>query len=258
MEFINEYAEYIVGIPSLLIATVLSIWIHRKENKKKKLNYFIIANEEILTYSDEIKDNVKIKYEGKTIKKLFIIIIRVWNKGGIPIKKDDFEGNIVVDLENNKKPISYEIATKNPKNLNTILEKKGNFIELKPCLLNPGDYFHIKIISDKKVENPKIIGRITGLKEIKEFQINSRIYRQNLVITGFIFFFYIIILAALFYKFALPSFMAFMFNTKPNDSFFQPEKIFIIFIFTALFMVLIIISFRFYDLMNRIRKEANS
>lgn len=96
MEILKEYAEYIVGIPSTIIATVISIWIFRRQHNNKKLKYIILANEEILNYNHEIADKIKIEYEGKEISKLSMLKIAIWNKGSSPIPKSDFETNISI------------------------------------------------------------------------------------------------------------------------------------------------------------------
>jgi hypothetical protein len=60
MEIFKDYAEYIVGIPSFIVATILAIWIYRQQNLMKKLSFTILANEEIINYTDDIKDELGI------------------------------------------------------------------------------------------------------------------------------------------------------------------------------------------------------
>ncbi len=173
MDIWKEYSDYIVGIPAVIIGALVAIWIYKRQSQKKKLSYIILANEEILKYSTDIKDKIEVKYEGKIVDKLFLTVIRITNNGNVPILKNDFEGNIYIDFGEEANPISAEISNKMPINIDVKLERVNSKIEITPCLLNPNDHFNVKILSDEIIGKPLIYSRIAGVNEITETQIET-------------------------------------------------------------------------------------
>lgn len=171
MDVLKDYGEYIVGIPLGILTLWVTLWIYGKQIQKKKLSYIILANEEILKYSDDIMGKIEVKYEGKIVNKLFITVVRVLNNGNIPIQKSDFEGNLTIDL--GVKPIRSEISDKKPQDINVELISITSILELNTGLMNPGDYFSIKILSDREIKKPVVSGRIAGINKIQEFDSNK-------------------------------------------------------------------------------------
>jgi hypothetical protein len=231
MDIWKEYSDYIVGIPTFLIGTLVTFWVFRRQTQKKKLSYLILTNEELLKYSDDLKDKIEVKYENRIINKLYLTVIRITNDGNTPIMKGDFEGNLSIDL--GFKPISAEISSRKPKDINANLEKVSSKIEITPCLLNQNDYFSIKILSDKKIENFSVNGRIAGINEIVETPITKPM-------DAFVYIFLMILLGAN----VIPGSLVVVFMSDLS----YPFKAII------LTSIVTVIIYAFYFVTNRLRK----
>jgi hypothetical protein len=144
------------------------------------------------------------------------MVIGVFNNGTISIKKEDFEGKLKLET-GEISPINFEISAKKPKNINVSLNEIEGSLELSPCLLNPTDYFSIKILTEHKITDLKLTGRIADVKEITELQLADNQSKPKKWFIAIMFSFYIILISLFLYKYAMPTFMEKMF--KGIDSF---------------------------------------
>lgn len=155
-----------IAVP-LFIALVI-------QARKKSFSYSI-NNTPIFSIHQKI-DGVEVTFHKKPVKDLRLIIVKLWNSGNVPIKKQDFEapinicptytarGNSLIDAQIIDKPEGAIAKLIND-------EEKHHFVNitLAPMLFNPGDSIALKIIiANYGGDNPQvnIKGHIEGVKKI--------------------------------------------------------------------------------------------
>ncbi|GGH48289.1 hypothetical protein GCM10007423_49370 [Dyadobacter endophyticus] len=155
-----------VALISLLTA-FMAIYISMQHNKAKKLSYEVIYAAPLLNIDNKVKGDLQITYKGHGVKQLNILKIKVINNGSLPIKSDDFEGLLEVQIENAETLIDFHFSDAKPHNLPVIGDKNGNAILIQPLLLNVGEYFTIQTIFDGPDDTFSVFARIIGVSEIK-------------------------------------------------------------------------------------------
>lgn len=150
MEALKDWAEWLVGIPAIFV----TVWIYWKQTSTKKLTAKIVSRPILNIKYEEIKKELKISYKDNLFDSIFLTSIHFENKGNAPIKKDDFEGNIIIEnSDKSSEIISSNISYKYPENINIRLgESKFEQIEIMPGLLNSGDRFTVDILSDQELK----------------------------------------------------------------------------------------------------------
>ncbi|MPR35137.1 hypothetical protein [Salmonirosea aquatica] len=178
--FFKEWADYIIGIPTFIISTLLAFWIYKKQSFKKELSYFVKDKISLININSEYRNRFKIQFDSKIINDLSLITIEIINTGNQPILKSDFENDIELDLTQplNKKIdiLSYEIIDRSPINISNSLIKKHEKLYISAALLNPKDNFKIQLLTDfEEIASIsiKINSRISGINQIN--QINQTI-----------------------------------------------------------------------------------
>lgn len=170
MELIKDYAEYIVGVPSLIIAALISMWIFKRQNKQKKLEYEVVTNEQVIGFSEHLKNDVEVSYQGNIIEALHMSILKVINTGNVPLLSSDFEQPLEITTDDGE-IIDCDLMDVNPRNLKVEYSIDQYLTHGKRVfevgLMNPSDEFSIKVLSLKKI-TPIIIGRIVGVKSIEQ------------------------------------------------------------------------------------------
>jgi hypothetical protein len=181
----------IVAIVSPILAIIVSIGVYFAQVQKKVISYEIISVSDLLNTEYSVSEDIKIFFSDKRVKKLFIASVRVTNSGDIPIKRDDFESNIKLDLGEKSEVLKVDIPEKNPPNLIPKILSTANIVEIEPLLLNPGDTFVIQVFASGKKEMPKFDARIIGIKEPKiDFFVSKKLFRvpnRILYILSFLF-----------------------------------------------------------------------
>ena len=208
IEILKDWAEWLVGIPAI----ILTVWIYWKQTRTKKLTAKINSRTILNIYHEEIKKEVKIYYKDTLVETVFLTSIYFNNNGNAPIKKDDFEGNIIIENANESSEIiSSNISYRYPKNINVNLaQEHKNKIEIIPGLLNSGDSFSIDILSNKELKI-SINSRIADTKFIVIEDKNQYSFMMIVGVLESHFYLLTFIIAILFYfGFAAPYFGNFM------------------------------------------------
>jgi hypothetical protein len=148
-----------------ILAITVPIAIYFLQVQKKGMSYEIISVSDLFNTEYSVSGDIKIFFSDKRVEKLFTASVRVINSGNIPIKKDDFERNIKLDLGEKSEVLKVDIPEKNPSNLIPKILSTGNIVEIEPILLNPGDNFVIQVFASGNKQIPKFDARITGVIE---------------------------------------------------------------------------------------------
>ncbi|WP_066385502.1 hypothetical protein [Neobacillus mesonae] len=162
-------------IISILVSAFLSIYIYLKSKKKKQLAYDVEFQRPVV---EKLTNDIKIFYKDNTeiTETLKMISIRFINNGNEPIKRDDFESDIILRFkkEDDFVPTVYEISSYETSpsylDIQTFNEDFGKLTGIKPLLLNPKDEFTINVLMTN-YKGLEVSTRIVGG--------STEIYREN-------------------------------------------------------------------------------
>ncbi len=157
--------EVIIGA----LAIVVAIAIFFAQRKTKKLSYRVTSNNELLGVKEEIQRKVQVLYEGKEVKRVHLLTLKFTNDGNQSISSDDFERPLSVSVNSEAKILTHEIIDENPKGLGILASLEANRLTFSPVLLNSKDTFSIKALISNLEGEPKVDGRIRGVKAINRY-----------------------------------------------------------------------------------------
>lgn len=163
MEFLRDPIWQFVGV---IIAAIIAIWIYLLQRKTKRLSYNILASNELLTASEEIRGRIKILFDKKTVQNVHLLVLQITNDGNVPILPSDFYEPIKISFRDGTKILGAEITSHFPDSFQPELLIDGNSLSIVPTLINSRDALNIKFLLSQYSNGMKIGGRIAGIKQI--------------------------------------------------------------------------------------------
>ncbi len=157
-----------VGVITSVILGVIAILLTILQSKKKRLDYKVLYSEALLNVDKQVKSDLKITYKGHEVEQINVFKLQIINNGKIPIKKNDFEGPLEIELKNAKNIFNIEMPDCQPDNLNINFDHVGNKILINPMLINPNDFFNLQITFDGQDREFSILARIEGVEKIAQ------------------------------------------------------------------------------------------
>lgn len=152
----------------LEIITIIAVFIiFFRQIRKKTLTYTILTNSDVVPDSKEGKSNIQIHYKGKVVPQARLIEIRIKNSGSLPIKPEDYIEPLSLRLPNSE-ILSSEV--RDAQFLGAYIETKLSHrseIVLSKTLLNPTDFFDVKVLLADGVPDLSVAGRIVGVSKIR-------------------------------------------------------------------------------------------
>ena len=173
----------LVGIASLLITLVaavvatLTYWLTLQTRNRKALFYEVIATTPVVTVSDDVKDEFRITYRGSEVHNVTVLILRFWNAGNQAIQATDFVQPLKVSFG------AAEILLTAwpdmfPKGLIDGGSGTREWVKLQPFLMNPGDYFIVRLLLAQYNGEINPDGRIVGVSRIRRIRRSQISQRQ--------------------------------------------------------------------------------
>lgn len=147
---------------AIIVAVVLAFYFQWWRNRKR-LSYEILSDVELVS-SERIRDKIEIRYEGKPVESVHLVVVKLINDGYQPIKKDEFEKPIKFIFRGGK-ILSAEKETFQPENIATAVFYQDRYVEITPTLFNRKDYVQFKVLLDGFTEM-EIDARIVGVSKI--------------------------------------------------------------------------------------------
>jgi len=159
--------DYIIN-HLLEIITIIAVFvIFFLQIRKKTLTYTVLTNSEVVPGSRDGKSNIQIHYKGKVVHQVRLIEIRIKNSGGLPIKPEDYIEPLSLRLPNSE-ILSSEV--RDAQSLGAYIETESSHrseIVLSKTLLNPTDFFDVKVLLADGDADFSVIGRIVGVSRIR-------------------------------------------------------------------------------------------
>ena len=154
-----------VIIAALALVVTVCLALYQLWRSRKRLSYEVLSNNILISDEEEISDKVEIRYEGRSVKNVRFIVIRLINDGSLPIKKDDFEKPLRFEFPL-ARVLSAEKVRFHPSNMSTRLTYRDDWIELEPTLFNRKDYVQLKVLVSDYRDELKVDARIVGVPSI--------------------------------------------------------------------------------------------
>ena len=159
--------DYILNhLPEIIILVALFI-IFSLQIRKKTLTYTILTHASLVSDSDKAKDNIEIHYKGKVIPNVRLVEIRIKNSGNLPIKPEDYVEPLRI------RPYSSRILSGEVRDMYSVgasIEKElsnQSEIVLSKTLLNPKDFFDVRLLLSGGNADFSLVGRIVGVTTIQ-------------------------------------------------------------------------------------------
>ena len=159
--------DYIIGHLLEIMIIIAAFVIFFLQIRKKALTYTVLTNSGLVPISDEAQNNIQILYKGKVVPNVQLVEMRIKNSGSLPIKPEDYIEPLRVRLSNSK-ILSSEVMDAH--SVGAYIETKlsnQSEIALSKTLLNPTDFFDVKILYADGADDLAVVGRIVGVKKIQ-------------------------------------------------------------------------------------------
>lgn len=133
----------------------------------KKLEFEVLRSIKIskLDTKDPLNSELQLNYKGKEIPNGTQTTIAIVNSGEIPVKREDFDTPIQIEIDGGK-ILSSQVIKTYPGNLETSINYNDSRITLQPLLLNPRDFILLSLLTDNKIEVSRVHARIAGINAI--------------------------------------------------------------------------------------------
>ena len=159
--------DYIIGHLLEIMIVVAAFVIFFSQIRKKTLTYTVLTNSGLVPFSHEGPNNIQIVYKGKAVPNVQLVEMRIKNSGSLPIKPEDYIEPLSVRLPNSK-ILSGEV--RDAHSVGAYIETKlsnQSEIVLSKTLLNPTDFFDVKILLADGGADFSVAGRIVGVSKIQ-------------------------------------------------------------------------------------------
>jgi hypothetical protein len=169
---VGVVASVILG----LLGLALTIFIFVRQTQKKSISYEVISSSPIISVLDEFRDNFEIKFKGKLVDSLTLLVIRFLNSGNVPIEERDYSRPLSIDFGDQVELLSVNVMEEIPRNLGVTLTHDTRYITVNPLLMNKGDSFTLQVLASK-YSFSSVNGRISGVQRITK--IDQRLDSQT-------------------------------------------------------------------------------
>ena len=159
--------DYIMGHLLEIMIVIAAFVIFFLQIRKKTLSYTVLTNSGLVPISYELQNNIQILYKGKVVPNVQLVEMRIKNSGSLPIKPEDYIEPLKVRLPNSK-ILASEVRDAHSVGayIETKLSNRSEIV-LSKTLLNPTDYFDVKILLADGDADFSVIGRIVGVSKIQ-------------------------------------------------------------------------------------------
>ena len=159
--------DYIMGHLLEIMIVIAAFVIFFLQTRKKTLTYTVLTNSGLVPISYEVQNNIQILYKGKVVPNVQLIEMRIKNSGSLPIKPEDYIEPLRIRLPNSK-ILASEVRDAHSVGayIETKLSNRSEIV-LSKTLLNPTDFFDVKILLADGDSDLSVIGRIVGVSKIQ-------------------------------------------------------------------------------------------
>lgn len=138
-------AAILGGIAGAILSVIASVYIWRKTQKTKRVDCIIHDISSLFSVSEQIKDQLQVKFSDKEVNAVYLISLEILNTGNEAVENQP----VNIRLSDESQIIDYSTKTFPPVGFGDIAEtkKEGNGLDIEIALLNPGDRVTLEIVS---------------------------------------------------------------------------------------------------------------
>jgi hypothetical protein len=152
------------SIASVLLP--LTLYIHSL--KDRGLSYEIISGPIISKDRLVDLDGVDVLFKKEKIENIDASYIKLENTGDVPIRKEDFDSDIIIEFNNNLKILKAEKWGSRPKSIQVSTKINNHGVLIEPLLLNKGEFISIQVLTTGDYIEPSLNARVVGLDYLIE------------------------------------------------------------------------------------------
>jgi hypothetical protein len=176
------------------LAIIVTIYLWRITHRKR-LSYSLGRHDPLLNLKGIARKDLDIRFGGHSVLDAYLVTIRIFNSGHIPIFASDYQTPISLLFNPGTHLLTASIIETVPVDLeDRIKEKTGEKqgliqkiederILLVPVLLNPGDSITVQILARNITDKVKVRAHINGVKTIRMWK-EGRLLPKTLIQLG--------------------------------------------------------------------------
>lgn len=144
-------AAILGGVAGAILSVIASVYIWRRTQKTKRVDCIIHDISSLFSVSEQIKDQLQVKFSGKDVNAVYLISLEILNAGNEAVENQP----VNIRLSETSKIIDYSTKTIPPVGFGDVTEikKDGNGLDIQIALLNPGDRVAFEIVSIDNSDN---------------------------------------------------------------------------------------------------------
>ena len=187
-ELLRDPLWQFIGAVIAVIATLMTLVIYALQRQRKLLAYDIQTLTPLLTPTSELASKVQILFENKPVSDVWLVLLRIFNEGNLPIVANDFVKPLEIKLNDEASVLLGEVTDTSTDELDVRVVTHSTCIIVEPLLLNGGDSFQIKILASAIKRAPVVSARIVGVRAIRQV-VGLSVYKSSLPMlwAGFVF-----------------------------------------------------------------------
>jgi hypothetical protein len=176
IDLLRDPVWQFVGAVLAAIGIGIGIFVYYRQQRRKRLDYQIIANTPVLTVDEQIRGKLKVSYEDIPVQNVQLLLLKFINTGNVPIATADFERSLSITFGSEANVLSSEIVASSPSDLSPSVSVSTDGITLAPLLLNPNDYVTIKALVSGHQGAVSVTARIIGVGKVR--RLNESFIKQ--------------------------------------------------------------------------------
>jgi len=148
-------------------------------SRDKKLNLEILSDTPLVTGAEELEEHVHIFAAGDEVINVRLVIAKIINAGHVPIRVSEYAERLSLEFTDGRILYAHVIDAE-PASLSKGTQTGGALIEqtlpaaivFRPVLLNPENFFVVKVFVTNSNSPPALRGHIEGIKAFQAHKEN--------------------------------------------------------------------------------------
>lgn len=175
----------IATIAGIILTAGLSILIYRWQRARKRISWQLMANNRLLTVSEELDKKLEVLYEGILVKDVSVLLVRISNTGNQPVTAADVERPMSIMTGVASKILSAVVIEVEPPSLRPTIVLSDTSVSIEPILLNAQDSITLKLITSD-LDQVTLDGRIAGVTKFHRNDHPDAVRRRWLAVGGLV------------------------------------------------------------------------
>jgi len=176
------------------IGIIISVCLWYLNQHRKLLSFIILQKNPVLNLKGAARKQLDIRFGGHSISDAYLIVLRIFNRGRLPINLNDYQTSIYVGLHPGAEILAASVIETNPPDLEeragkknhktTLIDKiEDERVYLRPVLMNEGDSITLQLLVRNTSGAVHVHGHIQGIRRITNWQEN-RVWPKFLTYAG--------------------------------------------------------------------------